>query len=138
MSSRSVTLQRKTQVLPTAVALEETIGGPRDSSVQDETVTGNPPYSIPPYCCELEFRSMIDEPQARESAIGAFESEGVVLGVACELNAGWFFPCVTKGVQIFAGAIVNKATGRPLLVMAQSPMASDLTLYDRGYQVELM
>ena len=42
--------------------------------------------------CELEFRSMIDEPQAREVAKGAFESEGVVLGGARELSEGWFFP----------------------------------------------
>jgi hypothetical protein len=86
--------------------------------------------------CELELRSVIDEPQAREVAKGAFESDGVVLGGARELSQGWFFPCVTMGVQIFAGVIVNKATCRPLLVMTHSPMASDLTLYDRGYQFD--
>jgi hypothetical protein len=80
---------------------------------------------------------MIDEPEAREAAKGALESEGVVFGGCRELNEGWFFPCVTKGAQIFAGVIVNKATGRPLLVVTQSPMASDLTLYDRGYQFSL-
>ena len=84
--------------------------------------------------CELEFGSMIDEPQAREVAKGAFEPDGVVLGGARELSEGWFFPCVTKGVQVFAGVIVNKTTCRPLPVMVHSPMASDLTLYDRGYQ----
>ena len=87
--------------------------------------------------CELEFPSMIDEPQAREVAKGAFESDAVVLGGARELSEGWFFPCVTKGVQTFAGVIVNKATCRSLLVLTQSPMASDLTLYDRGYQFGL-
>jgi hypothetical protein len=79
---------------------------------------------------------MIDEPQAREVANGAFESDGAVLGGARELSGGWFFPCVTKGVEVFAGVIVNKATCRPLLVLTRSPMASDLTLYDRGYQYD--
>jgi hypothetical protein len=79
---------------------------------------------------------MIDEPPALEVAKGAFESKGVVLGCARELSQGWSFPCVTKGIQIFAGVIVNMATCRPLLVMTHSPMASDLTLYDRGYQFD--
>jgi hypothetical protein len=79
---------------------------------------------------------MIDEPHAREVAKGAFTSNGVVLGGARELSEGWFFPCVTKGVQIYAGVIVNKATGRSLLVWMHSPVASDLTLYDRGYQFD--
>jgi hypothetical protein len=57
---------------------------------------------------------MIDEPQAREMAEGAFEFEKVVLGGARELNDGWFFPCVTKGTQIFTGVTVNKKTGRTL------------------------
>lgn len=87
--------------------------------------------------CELEFSPMIDEPRAREVAIGAFESEGVVLGGARELSEGWFFPCVTKGVQIFAGVIVNKATCRSLRVMTHSAMERDPTLYDRGYQFEV-
>jgi hypothetical protein len=78
---------------------------------------------------------MIEEPEAREVAEGAFESHGqVVLGGGRELNAGWFFPCVTKGAQLYAGVIVNKASGRALRVMIQSPIADDLTLYDRGYQ----
>jgi hypothetical protein len=77
---------------------------------------------------------MIDEPQARALASGAFKSERVVLGSARELNEGWFFPCVSKGVDFFEGVIVNKMTGRTLAVRTQSPMAKDLTLYDRGYQ----
>lgn len=77
---------------------------------------------------------MIDEPRAREIANGAFESDGVVLGGARELSEGWFFPCVTKGIQTVVGVIVNKATSRPLLVRTYSPLASDPTLYDRGYQ----
>lgn len=85
---------------------------------------------------QLEFRSMIDEPPAREVAKGAFESDDVVLGGARELSDGWFFPCVTKGVQIFTGVIVNKATSHPLPVMMHSPLARDLTLYDRGYQFD--
>ena len=52
-------------------------------------------------------------------AKGAFESEGVVLGGARELSEGWFFPCVTKGVGIFAGVIVHKAT----CPMAAPPLA---------------
>jgi len=39
---------------------------------------------------------MIVEPQAREAAKGAFESDGVVVGVARELSEGWLFPCVTE------------------------------------------
>jgi hypothetical protein len=82
----------------------------------------------------LDFRGMIDEPEAREIALGAFESKGVVLGGCRELNDGWFFPCVTKRTEMYCGVIVNKATGRLLRVMAGSPMANDPTLYDRGYQ----
>jgi len=79
---------------------------------------------------------MIDEPRAREVAKGAFEAEEVVLGGARELNDGWFFPCVTKGTQLFTGVIVNKKTGRPLRVMTHSPMERDLNLYDRGYHFD--
>lgn len=79
---------------------------------------------------------MIDEPHAREVAKAAFKSNGVVLGSAHELSEGWFFPCVTKGVQMFAGVIVNKATSRSLLVWMHSPLASEPTLYDRGYQFD--
>jgi hypothetical protein len=79
---------------------------------------------------------MIDEPRAREMAKGEFEAEEVVLGGARELNDGWFFPCVTKGTQLFTGVIVNKKTGRPLRVMRHSSMDNDLTLYDRGYQFD--
>lgn len=80
---------------------------------------------------------MFDEPRAREVAIGAFEAGEVVLGDARELNDGWFLPCVAKGFQHFTGVIVNKRTGRPLHVMTHSPMANDLTLYDRGYQFDV-
>jgi hypothetical protein len=79
---------------------------------------------------------MIDERQAREAAVGAFERKPVVLGDARELRDGWFFPCVTTGADIYHGVIVNKSTSRPLLVMTQSPMAGDPTLYDRGYQFD--
>jgi hypothetical protein len=79
---------------------------------------------------------MIDEPRAREVAQGAFEAEEVVLGGVRELNDGWFFPCVTKGTQLFTGVIVNRKTGRPLRVVTRSPMENDLTLYDRGYQFD--
>jgi hypothetical protein len=57
---------------------------------------------------------MIDERRAREVATGAFDSERVVLGSARELNERWFFPCVSKGVDLFEGVIVNKMTGRTL------------------------
>jgi hypothetical protein len=86
--------------------------------------------------CQLEFRSMMDELEARAVAKGAFETEEVVLGGARKLNDGWFFPCVTKGNKLVAGVIVNKKTGRPLRVLTHSPMANDLNLYDRGYQFE--
>jgi hypothetical protein len=77
----------------------------------------------------------MSEPEAREVAKGAFDSDGeVVLGGGRELSEGWFFPCVTKGAQICVGVVVNKGTGRTLRVMTNSPMAEDLTLYDRGYQ----
>ncbi|KMO77611.1 hypothetical protein BST22_06840 [Mycolicibacterium chubuense] len=39
-----------------------------------------------------------------------------------------------KDVDVFAGVIVHKENGQPLMVLAASPMAEDLTLYDRGYQ----
>lgn len=64
--------------------------------------------------CQLSFRNVIDEPRARELAIGAFEAESVVLGSARELNDGWFFPSVTKEAGYFTGVIVNKNTGRSL------------------------
>jgi hypothetical protein len=79
---------------------------------------------------------MIDESGARELVSGAFGAGEVVLGGARELNDGWFFPCVTKGTQLFSGIIVNKKSGRLLPVRAQSPMGNDLTLYDRGYQFD--
>lgn len=79
---------------------------------------------------------MIDEPQAREVALGAFEADKVVLGGARELKDGWFYPCVSKGTDLFAGVVVNKKSGRPLRVMTRWPMATDLTLYDRGYHFE--
>jgi hypothetical protein len=77
---------------------------------------------------------MIDEPRAREVAKGAFEADEVVLGGAREFNDGWFFPCVTKEIQHVSGVIVNKKSGRPLRVITHSPLANDLSLYDRGYQ----
>jgi hypothetical protein len=80
---------------------------------------------------------MIDEPRAREMAGAAFESEDVVLGGARELSEGWYFPCVTKGSEAFCGVIVNKGTGRSLLVLRHTPMERDLALYDRGYQFDI-
>ena len=43
---------------------------------------------------------------------------------------------MSKGADIFEGVIVNKVTGRTLPVRTWSPMAKNLTLYDRGYQFE--
>lgn len=79
---------------------------------------------------------MIDEPRAREIANRAWESDEVVLGTARELSQGWLFPGVTKGHQVHASVIVNKATGQPLFVMTHSPMDRDPTLYDRGYHFD--
>ncbi|ORA21240.1 hypothetical protein [Mycobacterium aquaticum] len=79
---------------------------------------------------------MIDEPQARELAIAAFDAQQVVLGGARELSDGWFFPSVTKGPDLFTGVIVNKQTGRTLRVRAHTPLDNDPTLYDRGYQYD--
>jgi hypothetical protein len=79
---------------------------------------------------------MIDESRARELASGAFEAEEVVLGSARELNDGWLFPSVTKGIDLFTGVIVNKGTGRTLRVRTHTPMDNDPTLYDRGYQYD--
>ncbi|TRW88325.1 hypothetical protein FK535_03770 [Mycolicibacterium sp. 018/SC-01/001] len=77
---------------------------------------------------------MIDEPAARDIALAKLPPEKAVLGAARELAAGWFFPCVMRDIDTLAGVIVNKDDGRPLHVMSDSPMANDLTLYDRGYQ----
>jgi hypothetical protein len=79
---------------------------------------------------------MIDEARARELGKAGFDSDDVVLGGARELTDGWFFPCISKRSRLFTGVIVNKETGRPLLVKAHSPMERDPALYDRGYQFE--
>jgi hypothetical protein len=79
---------------------------------------------------------MIDEARARELGNAAFDSDDVVLGDARELNEGWFFPCIAKRSRLFTGVVVNKETGRPLLVKLHSPMERDPALYDRGYQFE--
>jgi hypothetical protein len=79
---------------------------------------------------------MFEEPQARDLAEAAFESDEVVLGAARELDEGWFFPCIAKRSELFAGVIVNKETGRHLRVVRQSSLDRDLALYDRGYQFE--
>ena len=79
---------------------------------------------------------MIDEPRARELGKAALESDDddVVLGDARELNEGWYFPCIAKRSRVFTGVIINKETGRELLIMLHSPMERDPSLYDRGYQ----
>jgi len=77
---------------------------------------------------------MIDEPAAREIAQTNLSPDEAVLGVARELEQGWYFPCVMKVVDTFAGVIVNKADGRCIHVMVDSPTSRDPTLYDRGYQ----
>ena len=74
--------------------------------------------------------------RASELASAAFESDDVVLGSARQLNQGFFFPAVAKRVDVFSGVIINKETGRHLMVVVGSPMAEDLTLYDRGYQFD--
>jgi hypothetical protein len=79
---------------------------------------------------------MIDEPRARELGKAAFEQDAVVLGDARELNEGWFFPVIAKRLRIYTAVVVNKATGRTLRVMMQSPVERDPTLYDRGYQFD--
>ena len=79
---------------------------------------------------------MIDEPRARELAIGAFDAQQVVLGGARELTDGWFFPAVAKGRDLYTGVIVNKETGRCLRVRVHTPLDKDPTLYDRGYQYD--
>jgi hypothetical protein len=79
---------------------------------------------------------MIEQSRAQELAEAAFEFDEVVLGAARELDQGWFFPCIAKRSRLFAGVIVNKETGRHLLVMTESSLARDLTLYDVGYQFE--
>jgi hypothetical protein len=77
---------------------------------------------------------MVDEPAAREIAQTNLSSYDVVLGAGRELEQGWFFPCVMKGPDAFAGVIVDKQDGRALTVVTGTPMATNPALYDRGYR----
>lgn len=77
---------------------------------------------------------MIDEPGARERAQSELPTSEAVLGAARELEQGWFFPCITKGIRVFDGVVVNKTTGECLRIMTESALSRDPTLYDRGYQ----
>lgn len=79
---------------------------------------------------------MVNEAEARVAAENALDTSEVVFGGAVELAQGWFFPCVTKQADIYHGVIVNKTTGQSLPVLRHSSIATDLDLYDRGYQFE--
>lgn len=78
---------------------------------------------------------MIGETQARQLGNEAFENREVVLGPARELEHGWHFPVIMKGVPTFEGVIVNKESGRPLRLFIGSGPAA-LEKYDRGYQFD--
>ncbi|MBX3192697.1 MAG: hypothetical protein KF819_37280 [Labilithrix sp.] len=76
---------------------------------------------------------MIDEEQARQLAQAAITFDDVALGVAREIEQGWFFRWATPRIGC-NGVIVNKKTGRLFHLGSAFPVERDLALYDRGYQ----
>jgi hypothetical protein len=62
---------------------------------------------------EREFASMIDDPQAREMANGAFESQTAVLGEARELNPFGGVTDLTRSQRPIAGPHIDESSTSP-------------------------
>lgn len=79
---------------------------------------------------------MVGVDEARTLAQDACDFDDVVLSDAHELEQGWLFRLVAKRTRVYDAVIVNKETGRTLLVMRSSALSQDPVLYDRGYQFD--
>jgi hypothetical protein len=76
---------------------------------------------------------MFDLTAAKE--IAAHTGPEFDLRAARELREGWFFPYAGDQVGS-SGVIVNKQSGRTLVLGSAFPVERDLRAYDEGYQFE--